>query len=138
MVLLALGCVKQATGGDIARRAAVNPLPGASSTSNQLSALNYLLFSSAPKGDQDDKLFHLLQDSNHSHVSDAVNLQLANLAWKKMHLNVLEYAQLRISEARPTINRLLAQANVSSNCNRSLNAILDSIGRLDDWAVQSK
>lgn len=115
-------------------------LAQSNATNNEQQALNYLLFSSSNNNKQphDSKLDELLKDSNHSHVSDAINLQLANSVWKRMRQNALEFAQKRAVLARPTINRLLDQANVSSTCRQSLNDVIDHIANLDQWAVQSK
>lgn len=104
---------------------------------HQVAAFNYLLFESQSKA-QDVKLEELLQDSNHSHVSDAIDLHLANSVWKKMRLNALSYAQQRTSEVRPVINQLLNHANVSLSCRKSLNDVLDSLASLENWAFQSK
>lgn len=105
-------------------------------------ALNYLLFSSSTSrqaGEADErKLEELLKDANHSHVSDAVSLPLANSVWKRMHQNALEFAQQRAHEARPAINQLLVSANVSSTCYQSLNDVMEHLTQLDMWAVQSK
>lgn len=107
-------------------------------------ALNYLMFASsetarpATANDDDFRLQNLLKDSNHSHVSDAINLQLANTVWQRMRQNALNFAQQRTEEARPTINRLLEQANVGLACKQSLNSALDHLSKLDQWAVQSK
>lgn len=101
-------------------------------------ALNYLLFSSSLRQPHDAKLEELLKDSNHSHVSDAINLPLANSVWRKMHQNALEYAQQRADETKPTINRLLEQANVSEACKLSVNNAIDRLAKLDEWAVKSK
>lgn len=106
-------------------------------------APNYLLFSTAAEtraqqGANDSKLEELLKDSNHSHVSDAIDLQLANSVWGKMRTNALKFVQQRAEQSRPSINRLLAQANLSSACNQSLNDIISHIAQLDQWAVQSK
>lgn len=113
-------------------------------------ALNYLLFSggasntaaaaaAAATGQQQTKqLQELLKDSNHSHVSDAVNLQLANDVWQRMRQNALGFAQQKTNEARPTINELFDKANVSPSCRQSINQVLDHLSRLDQWAVKSK
>lgn len=101
-------------------------------------ALNYLLFSSLSRPTQDAKLEELLKDSNHSHVSDTVNLQLANSVWKKMRQNALEFAQQRADETKPAINRLLEQSNVSFACQQSINDAIDQLAKLDEWAVKSK
>lgn len=108
------------------------------SSSNQQQALNYLLFSSSSRQPHDLRLEGLLKDSNHSHVSDAVNLQLANSVWKKMRQNALEFAQQRADETKPTINRLLEQSNVSAVCQQSINDAIDRLAKLDEWAVRSK
>lgn len=105
---------------------------------HQQQALNYLLFSSSLRQPHDAKLEELLKDSNHSHVSDTINLQLANSVWRKMHQNALEYAQQRADETRPTINRLLEQSNVSETCKQSINNVIDRLAKLDEWAVKSK
>lgn len=102
-------------------------------------ALNYLLFSSNSKNkQQDSKLNELLMDNKHNHVSDAVNIQLANSVWYKMHKNVQEFARQRTLEARPVINRFLEDANVTLSCRKSLNSVLDRIDQLDNWAMESK
>lgn len=105
-------------------------------------ALNYLLFSSSKRHHQqqayDLKLERLLKDSNHSHVSDVIDLQLANKVWKKMQQNALEFAQQRAEEARPTINLLLEQANISTTCHQAINGAIDRLAKLDQWAMQSK
>lgn len=103
---------------------------------NQQRALNYLLFSSSNNKHLDAKLNDLLKDSNHSHVSDTINLQLANSVWTKMRQNALEFAQQRAKEVKPTIDRLLNEANISSHCRESLNSVLDRLSKLDAWAVQ--
>lgn len=112
------------------------------SNSQHRQALNYLLFSSSRQHQQqqanDLKLDRLLKDSNHSHVSDAIDLQLANKVWKKMQQNALEFAQQRAEEARPTINMLLEQANISTTCNRAINGAIDRLAKLDQWAMESK
>jgi len=110
---------------------------GAGNGSNE-HTLNYLLFSSSTRQAHERKLEDLLKDSNHSHVSDSVNLQLATSVWKRMRQNALEFAQQRAEEAKPTINRLLQQANVSSSCRKSLNDVLNHISKLDSWAVESE
>lgn len=110
----------------------------------QQRALNYLLFSSPSEQNQpraslapaDQRLDRLLRDANHSHISDRVTLHLANSVWSKMRQNALDFARQRTEQSRPAINRLLEQANVSSNCKRSLNDIIDHLAKLDDWAVQ--
>lgn len=106
-------------------------------------ALNYLLFSSTNHTINNNnningsiKVEELLKDSDHSHISDTINLQLANSIWDKMHDNALEYAHQRGELARPTINKLLEQANISSVCSRSINDIIDRLEKLDDWAVR--
>lgn len=136
--IIILVCVKQSTSASAGLTNSVRETTEDASARHRVPALNYLLFSAAIKGNQNKTLTNLLQDSNHSHVSNAINLELANLAWSKMRLNALDYAQQRISEARPAINQLLEQANISSSCHRSLNDILNSLARLDDWAVKSK
>lgn len=87
-------------------------------------------------GGQESEIERLLKDSNHSHVSDRVNISLANSIWQRMRLNALLYAQDRTRQVRPEMNRLLEMARVSSACNRSLNHLLDHIGTLDDWAMR--
>lgn len=102
-------------------------------------ALNYLLFSSKTRNQRNEsnsKLDELLKDTNHSHISDRISLQLANSIWSDMHQNALEYAHERGESARPTINKLLGQANVSSQCSKSINDIIDRLEKLDDWAVR--
>lgn len=110
-------------------------------------ALNYLLFSSEKKQqqqqqqstnklDDNSNLEELLKDSNHSHISDKVSLQLANSIWTKMHQNVLDFAHKRTELVRPTINKLLEQANISSVCRQSINDIIDHLEKLDDWAMR--
>lgn len=113
------------------------------STSEHRQALNYLLFSSISSKQQqsqayDSKLDRLLKDSNHSHVSDEIDLQFANNVWKKMRQNALEFAQQRADEARPTINMLLEQANISTTCRQAINGAIDRLAKLDQWAMQSK
>lgn len=112
------------------------------STTEHRQALNYLLFSSSSSKQQpqayDSKLDRLLKDSNHSHVSDEIDLQFANNVWKKMRQNALEFAKQRADEARPTINMLLEQANISTNCRQAINGAIDRLAKLDQWAMQSK
>lgn len=106
---------------------------------SNVSTVNYLLFSSdTTDRNQDSKLNRLLRDSNHNHASDAINLQLANSVWSRMQQNALGFASQRAQETRPTINRLLEQANVSSECHKSINDIIDHLAKLNQWAVQSK
>lgn len=100
-------------------------------------ALNYLLFSSSSR-QHEPKLERLLVDTNHSHVSDAIDLQLANSVWKKMRQNALEFAHQKADLARPTINALLEQANISMACRQSINGTIEELANLNQWAVQSK
>lgn len=120
-----------------------------SNTNAQLSTLplNYLLFSSqnnnqtttllkSALNNSHQNLETLLKDSEHNHASDKVDLQVANLVWRKMHQNALDYAQERIKQARPTLDRFMSNSNISSSCSKSLNDIIDHIGNLEQWAVQ--
>lgn len=84
------------------------------------------------------KLNNLLNDSNHDHTSDLIDITLANDAWKLMQLNAQRYAKEKVEEARPTINQLLQLAGVSANCRQSISYLLDRLEHLDQWAVQSK
>lgn len=97
---------------------------------------NYLLFSSLRPTSLDTKLSELLQDDNHNHVSDTVNLSLANSVWRLMHDNALEFARQRVELVRPSAIRLLDRAQVSEPCRKSLSDTLDHLGRLETWAVQ--
>lgn len=101
-------------------------------------ALNYLLYSNHQHQIKDAKVERLLKDSNHSHVSDTINLPLANSIWVRMRQNAIDFAKQRTDESRPTINRLLDQANVSDSCRHSLNDILDNLAKLNHWAVRSE
>lgn len=129
-----------------------------SNSGPQTTALNYLLFSGnnaattttnsrlnllkqqqeykLNDNNNNAKLIGLLKDSNHSHVSDAIDLQLANNVWRQMRQNAADFAQQRANQAKPSINRLLDQARISSACRKSLNDIIDHIANLDQWAVQ--
>lgn len=102
------------------------------------SYLNYLLYHKKQQQvstiDQ-LKLEKLLKDTNHSHVSDTVSPQLADSIWKQMHLNALNFAQDSAQQARPSINQLLDQSGVGSQCKQSINDILDHLASLDEWAV---
>lgn len=104
------------------------------------SYLNYLLHARKQPAEETHedqvKLERLLKDTNHSHAGDAVNLQLANSIWQRMHANALSFAQESAQNARPAINRLLEQAHVSTQCKQSLNDLLDHLARLDQWAVE--
>lgn len=107
---------------------------------------NYLLYtankhseSSSDKNkeaQQQLEINRLLKDTNHSHVSDAVDLKLANLVWSRMRQHALSYARDNARAARPTINALLERAQVSQACSSSLNGILDHLAQLDQWAVE--
>lgn len=101
-------------------------------------ALNYLLYSSSHRRPHNGKIEQLLTNSSHSHASDTVNLQLANSIWEQMRNNAVEFAKHKAQEARPTVNRLLEQANVSLSCKQSLNSALDRLANLDGWALKSK
>lgn len=96
---------------------------------------NYLLFS-ADSAAIDDRLGELLKDQNHNHVSDRVNISLANSIWRKMHSNALEYARQRAELVRPSANQLFDRAEVSATCRKSLNDMIDHVAKLDRWAVQ--
>lgn len=137
LVLLVGPSIEPTSGAANAPRGALKPAQS-STEAHQQQALNYLLFSSPSRQPHDAKLEELLKDSNHSHVSDAVNLQLANSVWRKMRQNALEFAQQRADETKPTINRLLEQSNVSAACHQSINNAIDRLAKLDEWAVKSK
>lgn len=132
--------------------ASTQSVESTASTSNNDSALsNYLLYTSV--ADSTAKQHHhnhhqqqqnnahnpgldsLLRDSNHSHASAIVDLQLANEVWTKMHDQVGSYAKSRVNLLRPTINNLLSKANVSLKCSQSILDTMDHLASLDDWAV---
>lgn len=138
LLLLVGASIWPASGAANAPRGAHKPAQSTSNEAHQQQALNYLLFASPSRQPHDAKLEELLKDSNHSHVSDAVNLQLANSVWRKMRQNALEFAQQRADETKPTINRLLEQSNVSAACHQSINNAIDRLAKLDEWAVKSK
>lgn len=119
-----------------------------SSSTHLKSNLNYLLFTSNSEASpsspsssnkqQDSKIKELLRDHKHNHMSDSVNIGLANSIWFKLRKNVQEYARQRTLEARPVINKLLEDANVTLSCKISLNNVLNRIDQLDSWAMESK
>lgn len=110
----------------------VIPFPA---SSDLQAASNYLLFYSK-KHQVDDNLSKLLKDTNHNHVSDTVNISLANSVWRLMHENALDYAQQRAALIRPTASRLFEDAQVSEPCRQALSGMIDHLARLDKWAVQ--
>lgn len=114
---------------------------------NEQASLNYLLYSrSNVAADNNNnssnstvnRISELLTNSSHNHASDSIDLKLANSVWFWMRQNSQDYARQRIAQARPVINKLLAQANVSRECEQSLNSVLDRMCELDQWAMQSK
>lgn len=116
-----------------------SPVQVDKSNNNEPPLINYLLYSNSERSLLNEtKLERLLKDSDHNHVSDTVDLTLANSVWKKMRQNALEFAQVKANQSRPTINKLLEQANVSSTCRKSLNDVIDRLANLDEWAVKSK
>lgn len=134
-VLLSVSCLT------IIGTVAISPVTNDHHIGQHEVALNYLLYSSPNRQERrinDSKLEELLKDSNHSHVSDAVDLERAKSVWSMMRQNAKEFAALRAHEAKPTIDRLLKQANVSSECSQSLNGVIEHIVNLDRWAVESK
>lgn len=100
-------------------------------------ATNYLLYSN-PLRVPDAQLDDLLRDSNHSHVSDAVSLKLAQSVWTKMRQNALRFAQDRARQIRPAVRKLIEAAEISAGCSQSIEQALDHLANLDYWAVQSK
>lgn len=111
----------------------------ASTAPSSSSYLNFMLFArntTTTTTPEELKLERLLKDTNHSHVSDTVDLKLANLVWTRMGEQAREFARLNAQAARPTINLLLERAHVSSACKQSLNGLLDHLAQLDQWAVE--
>ena len=105
---------------------------------HQSNYLNYLLYHKKQQqvSSVDQlKLEKLLKDTNHSHVSDTISLQLADSIWKQMHDNALNFAQDSAQQARPSINQILDQSGVGLQCKHSINDILDHLAQLDEWAV---
>lgn len=102
--------------------------------------LNYLLFNQREHGREENssRIDELLANSNHSHASDAVNLQLANSIWFKMSQNAHEFARRRVAQVKPIVNKFLKQANVSEQCEHSINLVMERISEMDLWAMQSE
>lgn len=104
---------------------------------NQNTAVNILLFKDNEQHQKDDSVLKkLLTDTSHSHMSDVVDINLANSVWKKMNENALKFAQLKAKQSKPIIEEFLIQANVSNECNQSVNNVIDQAAMLTDWAVQ--
>lgn len=60
------------------------------------------------------------------------------LAWKMMHDQVRGFALHQVDQYAPQIESLLKQAQVSDQCLKSIQWILESMRRLDSRAIQSK
>lgn len=106
------------------------------SSGSASAASNLFLFNSNSVR-ADAELIDLLRDGHaRDPQNEKINLHYANLVWRLMRSNALEYARERVRLVRPSIERLIGQTNVSSDCSQALNGVLDHIAKLDLWAFQ--
>ena len=118
--------------------------------SSAKTAVNYLLYSSRPtlpsadnanNADADEaklaaRIKQHVTNSSHYHMDDTVNIEFANIIWRRMADNAASYAKKRYNESKPVVDEFLAAANVSAECKVSLNSALLHLSTLDEWAVK--
>lgn len=85
-----------------------------------------------------DKIISLLNNVSHEHNNTHVDLETATNAWLLMQSQTLNYMEKRVNEFRPIIVELLNEANVTSDCQGAIGHWMDSLVKLDQWAVLSK
>lgn len=59
-------------------------------------------------------------------------------AWKSLHEQAKRFAISQIQFYKPKLQKLFNDANVSRQCSDSVHLTLDSMQRLDSWAIRSE
>lgn len=79
-----------------------------------------------------------MRSSSDYHDFDNIGLNESIVGWQLLHNQAQLFAENQVHFYGPKLERLLSEANVSAACEQSLNETLQSLERLDSWAVQSE
>ena len=81
------------------------------------------------------RVMALVGNSSHEHDNNMADLEATRFAWSLMEKQALLYMRNRITSLRPFIAELLSDAQVSGPCNGAIQAWLDELGDLKQWAT---
>lgn len=84
-----------------------------------------------------EKVFSLITNGSlHSHDNDQIDLETTQVAWNLMQRQALLYMRNQVDTLQPFIMELLAEAQVSQECRKSVSGWLDELVLLKKQAVR--